>query len=189
MWNARDRWIPPEKREEYAEDRRPRIPRKRFRHARRYYRALQRDTGALRVDIDGWFEYWHTHPDWRGEGNRGARDRRRHLAAGFTLFRRLLEQAAQARGPVQVFMLVDALDSSQDAVYVHTPNPNRDNFPMRYENVAWDVPVPVILREFLADADWELGRFDGYPGAYVVRSRSREQAVASRAHHTHPRKG
>jgi hypothetical protein len=181
MWNARDRWIPPEKREEYAEDGLPRIPRKRFRHARRYYRALRREAETLRVDIDGWFDNWHTHPDWAGDGNRGARDRRRHLAAGFTLFRRLLEQAGQARGPVQVFMLIDALDSSQDAVYVHTPNPNGDNFPMRYENAEWDVRVPVILRELLADADWELGRFPGWPAVYVVRSRSRERAVAAAA--------
>lgn len=181
MWNARDRWIPPERREEFAEAHLPRIPRKRFRNARRYYRALERGAAQLRVDIDDWFDYWHTHADWRGDGNRGARHRRRHLASSFTMFRRLLEQADGARGPVQVFMLIDALDSSQDAVYVHTPNPNRDNFPMRYESTEWDFRVPAILREFLAEPDWQLGRFDGYPAAYVVRSRSRERAVASAA--------
>jgi len=176
MWNARDRWIPPEKRGAYAQDGLPRIPRKRFRHARRYYWRLEREAARFTVDMGTWFDLWHTHPDWRGDGNRGARHRRRHLAAGFTIFRRLLAQAREANGPVQVFMLIDALDSSQDAVYVHTPGPHGDNFPMRYENAAWDVRVPAILREFLTDPDWDLGRFQGWPAVYVVRSRSLEAA-------------
>jgi hypothetical protein len=179
MWNARDRWIPPEKRADYAEDGLPRLPRKRFRHARRYYRRLQRNADAFTVNTGTWFEYWHTHPDRKGHGNRGARHRRRHLAAGFAIFRRLLEQADRASGPMQVFLSIDALDSSHDAVYVHTPNPNRDNFPMRYEQTAWDVPAPVILREFLTEPDWQLGRIDGFPAVYVVRSRSREASIAT----------
>lgn len=169
MWIARDRWIPPEARED---DRRTlHAPRKRFRHRRRYYRRLEREAAEFRVDTGDWFDYFHTHPDWQGDGNRGARDRRRHLAAGFTIFRNLLRQARDCGRPMQVFMSIDAMDSSQDAVYVHTPNPNRDNYPPRFENVSWNVPAPVVLREFLTEPDWQLGRVNRSPAVYLVRLR------------------
>lgn len=172
MWVAGDLWIPPEKRELYADDREFSYPRKRFRHARRYYRRLWRRAEAERIpDPGGWFDMWHTHPDWRGDGNRGAHHRRLHLAAGFTIFERYLAQGAELGVPMQVFMTIDALNSSQDAVWVHTPNPNRDNFPYRFQGVHWDVTPPVILREFLRGRDWQLGRSEGSPGFYWVRQR------------------
>lgn len=171
MWAKGDRWIPPEKRADYAENFEPRLPRKRFRHARRYYRKLRADAEAYRIiGKGGWFDMWHTHPDWDGDGNRGARHRRRHLAAGFTIFQNLLREAEEAGGSVQVFMSIDALDSSQDAVWVHTPNPNRDNYPFAFSQIRWDVAPPVILREFLSP-EWQLGRVDGSPGYYWIRPR------------------
>jgi hypothetical protein len=172
MWAAGDLWIPPEKREFYADDWECCYPRKRFRHARRYYRRLRRTAEAERMpEPPDWFDMWHTHPDWRGDGNRGARHRRLHLAAGFTIFERYLAQAAELGEPMQVFMTIDALNSSGDAVWAHTPNPNRDNFPYRFPQVRWDVTPPVILREFLRDRDWQLGRSEGSPGLYWVRQR------------------
>ena len=171
MWAAGDLRIPPEKREFYAEDREFGYPRKRFRHARRYYRKLRRRAESERIPSGGrgWFDMWHTHPDWRGDGNRGARHRRQHLAAGFTILERYLAEAAQIGGPMQVFMTIDALNSSQDAVWVHTPNPNRENFPYKFAGAVWDVDPPVILRELLRGRSWQLGRYEGSPGVYCVR--------------------
>ena len=173
MWAKGDLHIPPEKRERFEEGGIPRRPRKRFRHARRYYRRLLREVEAFRIPgPENWFDLWHTHADWEGDGNRGARHRRRHLRAGFTLFETALRQAAGFPQPVQVFFLIDALDSSQDAVHVHTANPNRDNCPYRFPGVEWDVPPPAILREFLEDRPgWQLGRSPGSPGYYWVRPR------------------
>jgi hypothetical protein len=170
MWVAGDLWIPPEKREFYAERGEFLYPRKRFRHARRYYRRLRREAEADRMpDPEGWFDLWHTHPDWRGHGNRGARHRRQHLHAGFIIFERYLREAADIGRPMQVFMTIDALDSSQEAVWVHTTNLNRDNFPYTFPTVRWDVAPPPILREFLRGRPWQLGRAEGSPGLYWVR--------------------
>jgi hypothetical protein len=171
MWATGDLHVPPMAREDVAERWSLRPWRKRFRHRKRYYRRLEREAAGFRIDVDGWFDLWHTHPDWRGDGNRSGRDRRRHLAAGFTIFRNLLRQARESGRPMQVFFAIEALDSAQDAVYVHTPNPNRDNFPVRLERFTWDVPPPVILREFLTEPGWQLGRLDRAPGSYVVRPR------------------
>lgn len=178
MWAAGDLWIPPEKREFHAGERGFAYPRKRFRHARRYYRRLRREAESDRIPSggSGWFDMWHTHPDWRGDGNRGARHRRLHLRAGFTIFERYLAEAAELGVPMQVFMTIDALDSSQDAVWVHTPNPNRDNFPYAFGGVDWNVKPPVILREFLLGRPWQLGRYEGSPGEYCVRPLQEDRA-------------
>ena len=171
MWAAGDLRIPPEKRELYDERKDFLHPRKRFHHARRYYRRLRREAESDRMPGGGrgWFDMWHTHADWRGDGNRGARHRRLHLEAGFTIFERYLVEAAEIGGPMQVFMTVDALDSSQDAVWVHTPHPDRDIFPYTFPGVRWNVAPPVILREFLRGRPWQLGRSEGSPGLYWIR--------------------
>lgn len=174
MWAAGDLRLPPEA--GYGDDYEPpRLPRKRFRHARRYYRRLRSQAEAFRLpEPSGWYDMWHTHPDWRGDGNRGGRHRRRHLEAGATMFDRALRQAAESGRPMQVFMSIDARDGSYDAVWAHTPNPNRDNFPFTFPDVRWDVPPPPILRDLLANRPWQLGRQAGTPGIYWIRQREDE---------------
>jgi hypothetical protein len=72
---------------------------------------------------------------------------------------------------MQVFMILLPADSSADGVYVHTPNPNRENFPFLFPDTEWDVPAPPMLREFLTEPDWQLGRYDSRPVVYYVRPR------------------
>lgn len=174
MWAAGDLRTPPEWRARYGDDYEPGHPRKRFRHARRYYRRLRRRAEAFELSRPGgWYDMWHTHPDWRGDGNRGGRHRRRHLEAGFIMSERALRQAAATGRPMQVFMSIMVRDAAQDAVWVHTPNPNRDNFPFTFPDVQWDVPPPPILRDLLAGRPWQLGRLPGSPGVYWIREREK----------------
>jgi hypothetical protein len=70
-----------------------------------------------------------------------------------------------------VWLLVDAADSSQDAVYLHTPNPNAANFPNPFAGTAWDAEVPERLREFLTDPSWQFGRIEDRWTHFIVRPR------------------
>lgn len=147
----------------------PWLPARRLRGQRRYYRSLARDAGRFTVAPGSWSDYMHWHVDWRGMGNRSWRARRAHLAALFTLFRRLVSQSAGWPWEHQVWLLIAPSDSAQDAVYLHTPNPNADNFPNRFEGTDWDAPVPERLREFLVDRSWQFGRHEGRCTHFVVR--------------------
>lgn len=49
-------------------------------------------------------------------------------------------------------------DSSQDAVYLHTLNPNGDNFPYAFEGVQWGAELPAWLEEFVDPKRHEVGR-------------------------------
>jgi hypothetical protein len=77
-----------------------------------------------------WCDYSHQHFDWDGLGNRSWFDRRRHLAALLHAFRRAQVELMHFCEPHQVFASVTPSDSANDAVYVHTPNPNQTPFPM-----------------------------------------------------------
>lgn len=172
MWAAGDLRISPRERKLEQEDGGILRPRKRFRHARRYYRRLRREADAARLPGPGQgqsLDMWHMHPDMPGYGNRGGRHRRRHLAAGFTIFERYLAEAAGMGRPVQVYMTIHARDSSADAVRVHVPGSRRNPFPVTFPGVRWDVEPPTILREFLYERPWQLGRYEGSPGVYCVR--------------------
>ncbi|MCE9638260.1 MAG: hypothetical protein K8T90_21370 [Planctomycetes bacterium] len=146
-------------------------PRKKVRGRRRYYRALQRKAAQFQVELDGWYDHHHWHVDWPGLGNLSRSERLQHLAALFVMFRRALAQTATWAQPHQCWLQIDAHDSSQDAVFLHTPNPNADNFPHGFGDLDWECPIPELLREFVAEPGWQFGRFDRPSTHFVVRPR------------------
>jgi hypothetical protein len=94
---------------------------------------------------NAWFDFWHTHPDWYGEGNKSPELRRTFLRDLVTLFHSILEQSRVLNHPSQVWILIDPQDSASDSVYLHTQNPNRANFPMEFEGVNWGSSRPDLL--------------------------------------------
>ena len=146
-------------------------PRRKVRGRRRRYRILHRDAARFAVRPTGWYDFVHWHVDWDGVGNLRWRERREHLSALFTMFRRLLAETAEWTTPHQVWLQIDAYDASQDAVYLHTPNPNRENFPHQFEGTDWDAPIPERLKEFVSEPEWQFGRVDDLWTHFVVRPR------------------
>lgn len=130
------------------------------------------------VHESGWFDLWHTHVDWSGEGNESPRMRNHCLKELFALFDKILSRVENWTKPRQTWIVVDALDSSQDAVYLHTGNPNKDNFPYEFEGVAWGGPPPVWLLEFVSDDQHEFGvcQFDGNLTYWVREKRAQQNA-------------
>lgn len=154
-----------------GEDYEQRRPRWKVRGRRRYYRALERDAARFSVSDVGWYDYMHWHVDWWGTGNLSWRERRSHLAALFTMFRRLLAQTDRWEQPHQCWLLIDPGDSSQDAVYLHTPNPNGRVFPAPLDEVRWDAEIPARLRELITEPDWQFGRADESGTYFCIRRR------------------
>src|SRR3546814_19062269 len=51
--------------------------------------------------------------------------------------------------PYQSWIYIQDDDSSQDAVYFHTKNPNADNFPVDFSFVDFDIECPRWLADFV----------------------------------------
>jgi hypothetical protein len=108
---------------------------------------------------EGWCDFWHTHVDWKGDGNGGIAQRRPFLQSLFQLYHEIENRLDAWSKPAQTWAVIDAHDSSQDAVYIHTANPNQDNFPYQFESVVWDADRPSWLVEFVDSGKYQVGRY------------------------------
>jgi len=84
-------------------------------------------------DKDSWFDLWHIHTDFEGDGNKDFKTRLiflKKLLQEYSKYKFKLEKYSR---PYQIFIVIDENDSSEDAVYIHTENPNNDNFPVKIE--------------------------------------------------------
>ena len=144
-------------------------PRFRFlrkpRGQRRHYRWLQRWSASFSVRLgpEHWYDLWHLHPDHMGWGNRSGRARRQHFLALVRAIERVLHQTTSYQHPFQTFLSISGRDSSLDAIYFHTPNPNADNFPHRFEGFDWDYPTTPSW----ASSGWSTQRFEFGSGVFA----------------------
>ena len=106
-----------------------------------------------------WFDLWHTHVDWDGHGNENSAERKKYLAQLFSCFEQLQDVAADNLAEHQVWCIV-CEDSREDAVYLHSPNPNVDNFPYEFEGVYWQDEIPDLIVEFFDQKKMRLGKYD-----------------------------
>ena len=118
-------------------------PTKKLRGGRGYFRSLRRGLAFPHLDFsDGtWFDDWHDHIDWEGYGNLSWRMRRQHLELSAMAFESLDQRLATIDMPYQLWLMLAAADSSEDAVFVHTPNPNAENFPKVFGEAEWGLPA------------------------------------------------
>ena len=98
---------------------------------------------------DSWFDFWHTHLDWEGEGNNNWNVRESYLTALLKLYGLVCKRLKVYPFPFQVWIDIYEEDSSQDAVYVHTKNPNRNNFPHAFDADNNPIYKNENLKEFI----------------------------------------
>jgi hypothetical protein len=127
----------------------------------------------LDVGEQDWYDLWHLHLDMEGEGNASEEKHREFITAHLELFRRLQTQAANFSKPWQSWIVIDPSDSSQDAVYFHTPNPNHDNFPYTFETVLWNIATPDLLAGLTDEKDLAVGQSD-YNGFRIYWIKNRQ---------------
>lgn len=114
---------------------------KRDRGLKRYYRnlSLQNDFDKMTwLDLnnpDIWFDNWHTHFDWNGFGNYSFKRRKPHLDKLFRHFELLTDMTKNMKVDFQLYSMLFDFDSSSDSLFLHTPNPNKSQFPLNIENL------------------------------------------------------
>lgn len=84
-------------------------------------------------DSSSWFDLWHTHSDWQGEAQNNLEKRIASIKKLITLYEQFRQKLKTYPRPFQLWIEIWEDDSSEDAVYIHTANPNNDNFPIRLE--------------------------------------------------------
>ena len=118
-----------------------------MRDERSYYRKLLKKSRSYRVDLAAkqWCDLHHQHFDWQGKGNESLLHRVRHLNAHLRALRRARLELQSQDLPYQLFGYIDLANSQNDAVYVHTPNPNGTAFPSELGCFTQESAAPPIL--------------------------------------------
>jgi hypothetical protein len=123
----------------------------------------------LNLDFSGgpqsWFDFWHTHVDWDGEGNKDWRTREKYLKELLKVFQDLKLKLNDYPKDFQLWIMLDENDSEEDCVYIHTKNPNADNFPLKIKADRINSIKDKNLKKFVDSLDFEKVRFetsDGY---------------------------
>lgn len=139
---------------------------------RLYYSKLMRTSRryAVRMDLKKWCDLHHQHFDWTGKGNAGRVHRIRHLNALLRALKNARLELSAHGQPFQLFAYVDLNESANDALYVHTPNPNGSDFPSPIDRVSSVVAVPPILAGRVDLSRYEIRRYKEVDQAiyYVV---------------------
>ena len=114
---------------------------------REYYHRLRKRADCFRVDLaaKGWCDLWHTHFDWNSFGNLSWVHRRRHLNVLLRALNRARAELSTATCPNQLFALIHPGSSADDAIYVHTANPNGSEFPCVFPNAIPVSQLPPLL--------------------------------------------
>lgn len=114
---------------------------------RDYYRRLYRTADSFRVDLitKRWCDLWHVHFDWNGFGNLNRVHRLKHLNVVLRALDRARRELAGTTQPYQLFAIVYPRSSIDDAVYVHTENPNGTEFPLRFSGAVPIDTLPPLL--------------------------------------------
>ena len=128
-------------------------PRKKFRGKKRYFRKILDEAHSFSPSLgaDDWYDMWHYHADWGGYGNLSWKYRLKHIEALCIIYKKFIENLPEFKKPYQLWIYLNQNDSGQDAVFFHTPNPNENNFPCKFNDAQWDIsPIEVFFSKILS---------------------------------------
>lgn len=137
---------------------------------KRYLAERERITldNIEKLDITGWFDLWHAHPDFKMKGNKA-----RNMVAEVTysLLNKMELLALKREEPIQLWATLRE-NTGDNAIYMHSKNPNGTPFPYAFEGVEWGVAEPPEAAG-LIDNTHEIGKIE-YEDEVVYFIRQRE---------------
>lgn len=136
----------------------------------RYWTDMERKgcRSLASLDFGSWFDLWHTHFDWKGRGNRCRENRQAEIKVGYALLKATEALLANAPIKIQTWLAV-CPDSLDDAVYIHSENPNGTAFPYGFDNVEWENFEHPLLAAIIDSSTHMVGKLkDGSEFVFFV---------------------
>ncbi|MBI0581308.1 hypothetical protein IEC97_28755 [Neobacillus cucumis] len=148
-----------------------------FRGKKRYFHNIWRKVNSFHLELDNesWFNFYHIHLDWDGLGNGSVKIRREHIKAYFAIYKRVLNELKMFEKSYQSWILLSDEDAGRDAVYIHTPNPNKDNFPLKVEKLDWSCNIPSTFSDLINLNEFNVAHFNSEAeGWYIIQSKCQD---------------
>ncbi|MFN5169407.1 MAG: hypothetical protein ACK5DD_07270 [Cyclobacteriaceae bacterium] len=123
---------------------------------------------ALNLDFSGgqksWFDFWHIHVDRDGRGNKDWETREKYLKQLIETYYQLKSKLKTYPNDFQLWIMIDEHESKSDCVYIHTRNPNADNFPTKATSDNKNSIRDKNLKKFIDSLDFERVRIKTIDG-------------------------
>ncbi|KGK84818.1 hypothetical protein [Clostridium sp. HMP27] len=135
---------------------------KRTRDLKKHYRSIERQLRNFNIDLceKSWYQMWHNHLDWEGITTTSNKHRRIHVLYYLKFLDKIEMQAKENKRNFQTWIYLSGDDGIYDAIYFHTRNPYSE-FPIRFENIDWDVEIPPILKDLIDLSRFKIGKLSG----------------------------
>jgi hypothetical protein len=117
---------------------------------------------------NSFFDFWHMHYDFRGEGNESFNVRIEYIQEGFRIYDALKDRLINYPYSFQLWIGIDEEDSGNDAVYIHTPNPNNNYFPHLIENKQFQLYKNSDLRTLIEQSGFEVIKTQNFNTNYYM---------------------
>ena len=144
---------------------------KKLRGKKRFFNLCRKKIYALNLNFSSWFDYWHTHIDWEGYGNHKGKYFNEFVSILLGAISLYQEKLSKNHKEFQCFGILDLLDSGSTAIYIHTPNPNSDNFPIKFDSDLIDISVPIQINHIPATNHFVFKKSKTFPNIIYVFSR------------------
>ncbi len=88
------------------------------------------------------------------------------------LYSRFLKQLEQLNKPFQTWVCIHEEDAGADAVYVHTPNPNAQDFPLELDYIKWNCKLPNTFSDLIDTSLFNVGYYESeLERTYFIQSK------------------
>jgi hypothetical protein len=125
-----------------------------------------------KLDFSSWFDYWHTHLDWRSQGNKSPEIRAIVAKATYQLLIYAENASSSRTEPIQIFAQIHE-DTGENSVLIHSANPNGTDFPCKFDYINWSAETPTELIGVVNQKTHEIGEFRRESECvYVIRKRA-----------------
>lgn len=108
---------------------------------------------------NNWFDFFHQHIDNRDSNNKSWKSRKQHLDALFCLADKYEKQLIKLNRQFQFWININDSDSKDDAIYIHTENPNNSEFPIKVKSIPDLKSKNENLEKYLKEKNYRISRF------------------------------
>lgn len=121
------------------------------------------------LNIESWFDFWHTHPDWKSKGNRSSETKAWVAVITYELLKETEAITKSQKNRLQVWAAL-CEDTGNNAIFIHSENPNKTAFPYDFSDVEWGIEDTSELDGLIDRSTHELGQCNyGDEVVYLIR--------------------
>lgn len=111
---------------------------------------------------NNWFDFFHQHINNQDKENKSWKSRKQHLDALFALADKYEIELSIMNRDYQFWINIDEKDSNDDAIYIHTKNKNKSEFPIKVKNYPDLRSINESLEKYLEGKNYKIIRFPVY---------------------------